>query len=44
MTLEDGAKTCGVLLANPPYERFTRTDRERYSKANIKLGANTKSL
>ena len=42
-TLEAGAKKCGVLLANPPYERFTRDQRTRYAEADIELSANTKA-
>jgi len=42
-TLEDGAKTCGVLLANPPYERFTRQERIEYTRAGVELVAQTKA-
>jgi len=42
-TLEDGAKRCGVLLANPPYERFTESERAEYAKVNVELRANTKA-
>jgi len=42
-TLEDGAKRCGVLLANPPYERFTLQERARYENAGFKLGGYTKA-
>jgi hypothetical protein len=41
--LEDGAAKCGVLLANPPFERFTESERAEYKKAGITLGANTKA-
>ncbi len=41
--LEDSAKKCGVLLANPPYERFTWKVRAAYGRAKVKLDANTKS-
>ena len=41
--LEEGAQQCGVLLANPPYERFTTAEKTRYSKANLQLRANTKA-
>ena len=40
--LESEAKRCGVLLANPPYERFTKDERAKYAEARVKLGANTK--
>ena len=42
-TLEDGAKKCGVLLANPPYEKFTRRERAKYTRSEVELGANTKA-
>jgi len=42
-TLEVGAKKCGVLLANPPYERFTKEERATYAKAAVNLGAKTKA-
>jgi len=41
--LEDGAARCGVLLANPPFERFSASERATYKKAGVKLGANTKA-
>lgn len=42
-TLEEGAKKCGVLLANPPYERFNNVERARYERANVTLRGNTKA-
>lgn len=42
-TLEESAKKCGVLLANPPYERFTRRERAGYARAGVRLRANTKA-
>ena len=42
-TLEDGATKCGVLLANPPFEKFTRKERETYRKAKVTLTANSKA-
>jgi len=42
-TLEARASKCGVLLANPPFEKFTRGERARYAKAKVTLGANTKA-
>lgn len=41
--LEAEAKRSGVLLANPPYERFTKEERSAYAKARIALRANTKA-
>ncbi|HSW01079.1 MAG TPA: N-6 DNA methylase [Sedimentisphaerales bacterium] len=37
------ATRCAVMLANPPYERFTRDERTAYARAGMKLGANTKA-
>jgi len=42
-TLEVGAKKCGVLLANPPYEKFTKKERAAYTRAGVHLAANTKA-
>jgi type I restriction-modification system DNA methylase subunit len=42
-TLEVGAKKCGVLLANPPYEKFTKKERAMYARAGVEIGANTKA-
>ena len=42
-TLEEGAKKCGVLLANPPYEKFTKKERATYAKAAVDLVAKTKA-
>lgn len=42
-TLEEGAKKCGVLLANPPFERFTTVERAKYKRANVTLRGNTKA-
>lgn len=42
-TLEVGAKKCGVLLANPPYEKFTKEERAKYARAKVAIGANTKA-
>ena len=41
--LEARARKCGVLLANPPFERFTRGERTKYGEAGVSLGANTKA-
>lgn len=37
------ATRCAVMLANPPYERFTRNERSAYVRASAKLGASTKA-
>jgi hypothetical protein len=37
------AARCAVMLANPPYERFTRDERTTYARAGMQLGANTKA-
>jgi hypothetical protein len=42
-TLEVGARKCGVLLANPPYEKFTKKERAMYATAKAEIGANTKA-
>jgi hypothetical protein len=41
--LESGSNRCGVLLANPPYERFTAGERTRYAKKRVKLKALSKA-
>ena len=42
-TLEEGARKCGVLLANPPYERFNSVERTKYERAHVTLRGNTKA-
>jgi hypothetical protein len=42
-TLESGARKCGVLLANPPYEKFTDKEKAAYARAGVRLGAQTKA-
>ncbi len=42
-TLAKGAKKCGILLANPPYEKFTDKERRAYARAKVDLSANTKA-
>lgn len=37
------AARCAVMLANPPYEKFTRNERAAYARAGVELGANTKA-
>ena len=41
--LEAGARRCGVLLANPPYEAFTKREQVEYAEAGVRLGAKTKA-
>jgi len=42
-TLQVGAKKCGVLLANPPYEKFTKSERAKYARAGVEIGPKTKA-
>jgi hypothetical protein len=37
------AARCTVMLANPPYEKFTQAERATYARAGVELGANTKA-
>jgi hypothetical protein len=41
--LEKETKRCGVLLANPPYERFTLVEQSRYARQAAKVEASTKA-
>lgn len=41
--LVDEATRCRIMLANPPYEKFTQNERAAYAKAGVELGANTKA-
>ncbi len=41
--LEEGTQRCGILLANPPYERLATARKTRHAKANLQLQANTKA-
>ena len=41
--LEMQAKRCGVLLANPPYERFNPSELNRYTRNSIRVDAATKA-
>lgn len=41
--LEDGASKCGVLLANPPYEKFTSSARATYARDAVQLVGHTKA-
>ena len=41
--LETESKRCGVLLANPPYERFKPSELNRYARKAIKVNASTKA-
>ena len=40
--LEAGARQAGVFLANPPFERFTPEEKERYSATGIELSCLSK--
>ncbi len=42
--LKNAAAQCTVLLANPPYERFRVTDKNRYQKAGEPVTAITKAV
>lgn len=42
--LRDAAKQCTVLLANPPYESFSKSDENRYRKAGEPVTAITKAV
>lgn len=42
--LKSAAEQCTVLLANPPYEAFTRADKTRYRKAGEPVTAITKAV
>ena len=37
------AARCRIILANPPYEKFTQKERVVYARAGVALGANTKA-
>jgi hypothetical protein len=39
----DEAPRCQIMLANPPYEKFTQAERARYAKMAVELDANTKA-
>jgi hypothetical protein len=41
--LKTESKRCGVLLANPPYERFTPAEKTRYARKSINVDATTKA-
>ena len=41
--LADEAAQCRIMLSNPPYEKFTQTERAAYAKMEVELGANTKA-
>ncbi|MCH8880887.1 MAG: N-6 DNA methylase [Planctomycetes bacterium] len=42
--LRDATKQCTILLANPPYEPFSKSDRNRYRKAGEPVMAITKAV
>ena len=41
--LEDRSRECGVLLANPPFEKFTEKERIGYKAAEVEPVARTKA-
>jgi len=41
--LAEEASRCRIMLANPPYEKFTQKERGAYARAGVKLGARTKA-
>jgi hypothetical protein len=41
--LTEEARRCRIMLANPPYEKFTQRERAAYAKARVELSANTKA-
>ena len=42
--LKKGAQRCHILLANPPYERFSSVEREAYRKRGAPVSAQTKAV
>ena len=42
--LEAGASSCGVLLANPPFERFAAREKVRYAAAGVQPKTHSKAL
>jgi hypothetical protein len=41
--LEEEASRCRIMLANPPYEKFTQSQRAAYAKMKMEVDANTKA-
>lgn len=41
--LGEEASRCRIMLSNPPYEKFSQTERATYAKMGAELGANTKA-
>lgn len=42
--LERGARRCRILLANPPYEKFSAAERSEYGKRGTPVSAQTKAV
>ncbi len=42
--LENRTRRCHILLANPPYEKFSTTDRTSYRKRDAAVSAQTKAV
>ncbi len=42
--LEKGSRRCHILLANPPYEKFSRAERDSYARRGIRVSAQTKAV
>jgi hypothetical protein len=41
--LSEEASRCRIMLANPPYEKFSQAERARYAKIGVELRAKTKA-
>ncbi len=41
--LAEEASRCRLMLANPPYEKFTKNERATYAKVGVEIGASTKA-
>ena len=42
--LQEGARSCRILLANPPYEKFSTSDRAACRNRGAPVGAQTKAV
>ncbi len=42
--LEKGSRRCHILLANPPYEKFSRAERASYERRGTRVSAQTKAV
>lgn len=41
--LAEETSRCRIMLANPPYEKFTQKERATYARTGVRLGAHTKA-